>query len=95
MKITREEIRHVAALARLELSEAEGTELAADLDAILTYVDKLNELDTSVVEATAHVVALDTPFRDDEVINAPETDALLANAPARDGAFFKVPKIIE
>ena len=95
MKITREQIHHVAVLARLELDPAEEEAMATTLDAILAYVDKLGELDTDGVEPTAHILDRQTPWRDDEVTNAPATDALLANAPARDGDFFRVPKIIE
>lgn len=95
MKITREEVRNVAMLGRLELSEDEETAFAADLDSILTYVDMLNELETASVEPTAHVASLQTPFRDDVVTNSPNTEALVAGAPARDGRYFKVPKIIE
>jgi aspartyl-tRNA(Asn)/glutamyl-tRNA(Gln) amidotransferase subunit C len=95
MKITREQIHHVAVLARLELDSAEEEAMATTLDAILAYVDKLGELDTDAVEPTAHILDRPTPWRDDEVTNAPATDALLANAPARDGDFFRVPKIIE
>jgi aspartyl-tRNA(Asn)/glutamyl-tRNA(Gln) amidotransferase subunit C len=95
MKITREEVRNVAMLARLDLSADEEAAFAADLDQILTYVEMLDELDTTAVEPTAHVVELETPYREDEVTNQPDTDALLAGAPARDGTHLKVPKIIE
>jgi aspartyl-tRNA(Asn)/glutamyl-tRNA(Gln) amidotransferase subunit C len=95
VKITREEVRHVALLARLELTPEEEKAMAATLDEILTYMEQLGELDVSAVEPTAHVLDLATPLRDDRVTNTPATDALLANAPARDGDFFKVPKIIE
>jgi aspartyl-tRNA(Asn)/glutamyl-tRNA(Gln) amidotransferase subunit C len=95
MKITREEVRNVALLARLDLSADEETAFAADLDQILTYVEMLDELDTTAVEPTAHVVELETPYREDEVTNRPDADALLAGAPARDGTHLKVPKIID
>jgi aspartyl-tRNA(Asn)/glutamyl-tRNA(Gln) amidotransferase subunit C len=95
VKISTEEIRHVATLARLDLTSEEEASMTATLDAILTYMDKLNELDTSTVEPTAHILDLATPLRDDRVTNAADSDALLANAPARDGDFFRVPKIIE
>ena len=95
VKISREEIRHVAMLARLALDPAEEEAMATTLDAILTYMEKLAELDTSAVEPTAHIVELEAPWRDDRVLNAPDTEALLANAPVRDGDFFRVPKIIE
>jgi aspartyl-tRNA(Asn)/glutamyl-tRNA(Gln) amidotransferase subunit C len=95
VKITPEEIRRVALLARLELAPDEEAALAATLDEILTYMEKLNALDTTAVEPTAHVLELAAPWREDRVTNAPDTEALLANAPARDGDFFRVPKIIE
>jgi len=95
MKIARDEVRKVAMLGRLELSEDEETVFAADLDKILTYVDMLNELDTASVEPTAHVASVETPFREDRVTNSPNTEALVAGAPARDGTYFRVPKIIE
>ncbi len=95
VKIAREEIRHVAVLARLALDPAEEEAMTTTLDAILTYVEKLGELDTSAVEPTAHVLDLTPPWRDDVVTNGPDSEALLANAPARDGDFFRVPKIIE
>ncbi|SRR5579875_598572 len=94
-KIGREQVRHVARLARLELSAEEEERLEHDLSAILDYVDKLNELDTSAVEPTAQVGESGTPMRDDEVTNEPAPEAVLANAPAREGTLFKVPKIIE
>ncbi len=95
MKISVEQIRHVALLARLALTPAEEEELTTSLDQILQHMDKLNQLDTSAVEPTAHIVAIDTPWREDVVTNAPDTDALLANAPARDDDLFLVPKIID
>ena len=95
VKISPEQIRHVALLARLALTPAEEDELTTTLDQILQHMDKLNQLDTSAVEPTAHVVAVETPWREDVVTNAPDTDALLANAPARDGDLFLVPKIID
>lgn len=95
MKITREEIRRVAALARLQFSPQEEEILTEQLDKILQYMEKLNQLDTANVEPLAHVVEIVNAFRDDRVVNQPSPDTLLANAPAREGDFFKVPKIIE
>jgi len=94
-KITVDQVRHVARLARLELSPAEEQSLQADLSAILSYVDKLNELDTTAVEPTAQVGEAGTPMREDEVTNRPAPEEMLANAPAREDHLFKVPKIIE
>jgi aspartyl-tRNA(Asn)/glutamyl-tRNA(Gln) amidotransferase subunit C len=94
-RITIDQVRHVARLARLELGVAEEQSLQADLSAILAYVDKLNQLNTEEVEPTAQVGEPGTPMRDDEITNRPAPEEMLANAPARSRNFFKVPKIIE
>jgi len=90
-----EQVRHVARLARLALAPVEEERLRAELSEILAYVDKLDELDTSDIEPTAQVGEAGTPVRDDAAVNPSAADAMLANAPARDGQFFKVPRIIE
>ncbi len=95
MKITREEVKKVGLLARLELSAAEEQLLTDQMDKILQYMEKLNTLDTSNVEPLAHVVDIVNGFREDKIIHRPSTEALLSNAPERQGNFFKVPKIIE
>ena len=95
MKITSEEVRHVATLARLDLAQDEQERLAGELDRILEYMDKLNELDTDGVEPLSHAVDVVNVLRPDRVVNQPRTDALLRNAPARDDDFLSVPKIIE
>jgi aspartyl-tRNA(Asn)/glutamyl-tRNA(Gln) amidotransferase subunit C len=93
--ITREEVRRVAALARLRLDADEEARLTADLDHILDAFARLRTLDTTGVDPTAHVEDVGAPLRDDVVTNPPAGEALLANAPARDGRAFRVPKIIE
>jgi aspartyl-tRNA(Asn)/glutamyl-tRNA(Gln) amidotransferase subunit C len=93
--ITREEVKRVAALARLRLAPDEEARLTADLDHILDAFERLKSVDTSGVDPTAHVEVVGAPLREDQVANPPADDALLANAPARDGRFFRVPKIIE
>ena len=95
MPISAADVRHIALLARLQLSAEEESAFAAQLDHILEHFEKLKELNTDLVEPTAHIVDMETPFRDDVVQNQPAVDALLANAPGRDGQYFKVPKIIE
>lgn len=95
MPITREEVRRIALLARLSLTESEEAEMTGHLDHILAHFQRLNDLDTEAVEPTAHIAPIETPFRDDVVANQSNTDEWLANAPARDGNFFRVPKIIE
>ena len=95
MKITKAEVEHVARLARLELSGAEVETFTGQMDAILAYVEKLNELDTSGVVPTAHAVPMENAFREDEVRPSIGVDKALANAPGRVEGFFRVPKVIE
>jgi aspartyl-tRNA(Asn)/glutamyl-tRNA(Gln) amidotransferase subunit C len=95
MPLTREEVRKIALLARLELSAAEEAMFTDQLDRILDDFRKLERLDTDAVEPTAHVVAIDDAYREDIVSNLPATDALRSNAPAAEGTSFRVPKIIE
>lgn len=94
-KITRKEVEHVARLARLELTEEEKERMTAQLDSILAYIDKLNELDTSNVEPTTTVIPMVSVMRDDEARPSLTQDEALANAPDRVDAFFRVPRIIE
>jgi aspartyl-tRNA(Asn)/glutamyl-tRNA(Gln) amidotransferase subunit C len=93
--ITREEVQRVAALARLRLEPEEEVRLTADLDHILEAFARLRALDTTGVDPTAHVEDVGAPLREDEVANPPAGDEALANAPAREARFFRVPKIIE
>lgn len=95
MALSAEVVRRIAVLARLELSPAEEEAFADQLGHILQYFEKLGELDTDGVEPTAHIVPMTEVYRDDVVTNAAADEELRANAPARDGDFFKVPKIIE
>ena len=95
MKITREEVRRVALLARLQFAPEEEALLTGQLDSILEYMEKLNRLDTEKVEPLAHAVDVVNAFREDRVVNEPQPENLLANAPAQENSFFKVPKIIE
>ena len=94
-KIDGEQVRKVAKLARLELTDAEVQEFTGQLGAILGYVDKLSELDTTDVEPLAHCLPISNVFRKDEVRDSLGAERVLANAPQRDGSFFKVPKILD
>ena len=94
-KITRAEVEHVARLARLELAEDEKTQMTAQLDAILGYMEKLNGLDTSGVEPTTTVIPMISVLREDEVRPSLDREEALANAPDREETFFRVPRIIE
>ena len=95
MKISYEEVEHVGRLARLALSEEERERMRAQLDAILTYINKLNELDTSQVEPTSHVIPMTNVFREDKVRPSLSQEQALANAPDRQEALFRVPRILE
>lgn len=94
-KITSAEVEHVARLARLELSEPEKERMRSQLDAILTYIDKLRGLDTAGVEPTSHAIPVLNVMREDEVRPCVPAEEMLANAPEREGNFFRVPRIIE
>jgi aspartyl-tRNA(Asn)/glutamyl-tRNA(Gln) amidotransferase subunit C len=89
------QVRKVARLARLELTEEEVAEFTGQLSAILDYVEKMNELNTNDVEPLAHCLPISNVFRRDCVKESLGTEKALANAPQRDGDFFKVPKILD
>lgn len=93
--ISREDVLHVARLARLELDDAELEKMRAQLDSILTYIDRLKALDVTGVEPTSHAVPLVNVMREDEVVPSFPQDEMLQNAPDRVGELFRVPRIIE
>jgi aspartyl-tRNA(Asn)/glutamyl-tRNA(Gln) amidotransferase subunit C len=93
--ITREDVEHVAELARLELTAAEKEQFITQLNHILTYFEKLNELDTTGVEPTAQVIPMSNVLRDDAVQPSLDRIKVLQNAPEESHFFFKVPRIIE
>ena len=95
MKISHEEVEHVARLARLALQPAELEALTGQMDAILGYVEKLNELATESIVPTAHAVPMENAFREDLVRSSIGIEKALLNAPERDGSCFQVPKVIE
>lgn len=94
-KIDIEQVRQVAKLARLALSDAEIAQFAVQLSAILEYIEKLNQLDTSKVEPLAHCLPINNCLRADEIKQSLGTEKTLANAPQKDEQFFLVPKILE
>ena len=95
MKITRCEVEHVALLSRLQFDDEELELFVNQLNAILDYFDKLQDLDTRDCEPTSHVVAIHNAFRNDAEDDFPEKELLLKNAPSEEKGYFKVPKIIE
>ena len=93
-KITLDDVRHVAKLARLALTEPQLQRVTAQLESILEYVAKISQVDISGVEPMAHAVPLANVLREDEVHPALPVDKVLSNAPQTDGPFFRVPKVI-
>ena len=94
-KIDEAQVRKVAKLSRLDLTDGEIEEFTGQLEAILGYVDKMNQLNTEGVEPLAHCLPLSNCLRNDEIRDSLGADAILANAPQRDGDFFKVPRILD
>ena len=89
------DVQYVARLARLELTAAEEEKFGAQLSQILGYIEKLNQLDVSAIEPTAHAVPLVNVFRPDEVRPSLPNQEALRNAPASADGLFLVPKIVE
>ena len=95
MKLSTSDVEYVAKLARLEVTEAEKEKFTAQLNDILLYIDKLNELDTQGVAPMTHAIAVTNVFREDKIEESLGTQKALANAPDARGEFFRVPKVIE
>ena len=93
--ISRETVEHVAALARLGLTDDEIERLVPQLSRILEAVGKLKEVDTSSVGPTAQVIALENVMRDDVARSSMEREAALAEAPLREGSLLRVPVVLE
>ena len=93
--ISREDVAHVARLARLALTDAELETIREQLNAILAHIDALKAVDTSGIEPTSHAVPQFNVMRDDEPRPCLSVEEMLANAPDRAGDFFRVPRIIE
>lgn len=94
MKITRDDILHVAKLAHLNLDERAIDTYAEQISTILDYVDKLEKIDTEDVPATTHAISLTNAFREDKVKEHLSIEKTLANAPDREARCFVVPKIV-
>ncbi len=88
-------VRHVAHLARLDITDAEAKQFTGQLATVLKYMEQLNELDTADVPPTAHPLPVHNVFRDDVVQPTWDSDRALQNAPQRQGAYFCVPKVLD
>ena len=96
MQITKDEVRHVARLARLALEDDTLDDMAAQIGTILTYMETLNRIDTTAVQPTAHAVSAPiTPVREDVTGEHLPRDKALVNAPEEDGESFLVPRVID
>ena len=95
MAISREEVEHVARLARLELSDSEIELFREQLSAVLERAQRIQSIDLDDVPETSHPIELTNVWREDVVVPPPDAEGILGNAPERDGPFFRVPKILE
>ena len=95
MSVSPEQVRHIAKLARIAMSDDELERLGPELNAIIGWVEQLAEVDTTGVEPLATVVDQKLRLREDQVTDGDCRDAVLANAPAAEHGFFAVPKVIE
>lgn len=95
MKISEEEVKHIANLAKLNLSEEEVQKYSKDLGEIATFVEKLNEVDVTGVEPTAHILDIKNVFRKDENISTFEREEILKNAPSKEAGCISVPRVVE
>lgn len=95
MSITVKDVQHVAKLARLQLSPEEEATFTEQMNAILQYADKLNELDTENVQPTTHVLQVSNVMRDDVVKESLSQEEALLNAPEDEDGHFKVPAVLE
>ena len=94
MKITKEEVLHVAKLARLDVDETLIDKFAKQIGTILEYVDTLNQVDTEGVASTSHALSLTNAFREDNERDTFDKESALANAPEKEDGSFVVPKVI-
>ncbi len=95
MAITKDDVVYISKLSRISMSEKEIASFTSQLDSILEYMKKLNELDTDNIKPTSHVLDVNNVVRKDEVVENSDREEILSNAPDLDNNFFRVPKIIE
>jgi aspartyl-tRNA(Asn)/glutamyl-tRNA(Gln) amidotransferase subunit C len=100
MSVDIQTVQKIAKLSRIAIDEAEAEKMVGELNGILAWVEQLGEVDVSGVEPMAGVIATKAKLREDKVTDGEATggnirDKVLANAPAQEGAFFGVPKVIE
>ena len=95
MSVDKDTVKKIARLARLDVPEERKEQIAGELNAILSWIEELGEVDTSAVEPLASVTGHSLPLRADKVTDGNEVDDILANAPEQASGFFVVPKVVE
>ena len=95
MALAREDVARIALLSRIAMSDDELDRFSEQLSRIVTYFDKLNELDTANVEPLSHALPVANVFRDDEPAASLPAEVAVVNAPARSGTCFKVPRVLD
>jgi len=95
MSVSKDEIKNIAKLAKLNLNEAEINEFTGDMNKILNYMDKLNELDTDNIRPLSNPLETYNVLREDELKSSLDREDALKNAPGRNDEFFRVPKVIK
>ncbi len=95
MQVDEATVRHIARLARIQVTDEEAKNLESELSSILDFVEQLNEVNTEGVEARSSVVEMTMKKRDDEITDGGYPDNIIKNAPASDDHFFMVPKVVE
>lgn len=95
MKVTREDLQNVAVLSRLAIAEDKADGYIAQMDAILSYMDNLSEINTDAVKPTTYALPMENVFRKDVVKPSLDRELALSNAPLKEGGYFKVPRVLE
>lgn len=95
MKVTKEDLENVAGLSRLSIPDSQAEAYLGQLDAILSYMDNLSEVDTANVKPTTYALPMENVFRDDEVRPSLPRELALSNAPLKEDGYFKVPRVLE
>jgi aspartyl-tRNA(Asn)/glutamyl-tRNA(Gln) amidotransferase subunit C len=95
MSVTKDEVKYIASLSRLEFNESELDDFTNEFNQILNYIDKLNELDTENIEPLSHPIEKKNVFRKDKLVASINRDEALKNAPDKTDEYFKVPKVIK
>ena len=95
MKISEEEVKHIAGLARLKFNDEEVQKLTKDLGSIVEFAETLNEINVEGITPTAHILDIKNVFRKDELKESYNREELLKNAPSKDAGCISVPKVVE